>query len=344
MTREAPGQEPLALEDFELDFSDADLSALLAPTGARPPDAAADRRADRGLRFSAARPAKRPPGPAARTPSRRPRAPVGRRTRGGVRFLRPDFGGAKKGPSIGPTGAGDLAPSRELYEVTRRISLHLLDVLVTTARTLLAGGMDRDELHQLIATLDSLRRLADAAREDTQRRSIDRMAAEARRFEASPNGRARERFRVRLRDWVVEFGGALGDGEGQRLRALVEYDPREVPLFAELARLHGVGPRRLRRLFAAGLHSVEVVARARAEDLSAVTGLPRGLAEDVIRRAQAFETEEKRRAIFEMQARLTRFSSAVDELGEGPELRAAAAAAIDQMQRLIEQLHGRSRT
>lgn len=248
-----------------------------------------------------------------------------------------DPGNAPAQPS-----AGLVEPSPELVEVTRRISAQLLDVLAVTARTLFGPSPGHAEVQQLVATLESIRRLAGAAHDEAGITRIDTMAADARRYAAKPDRREQDRFRTRLRTWLVDFGASLGEAEGAHLRGLVEYDPRDVPLFAELARIPGIGPRRLQRLFAAGLHAVEVVAAASVADLVSVTGLPRSVAEDVIARARAYQDDERRRAVLEMTTRLAQFQRALEAMGtaDSADLRRAAAEALSQMERLVD---GRTR-
>lgn len=231
----------------------------------------------------------------------------------------------------------DLGPSEELLDVTRRLSAQLLDVLAVTAHTLLGAGAPRAELAQLVSTLDSLRRLADAARDTRGMDLIHELVAEAEHFGRAPSTRSRDRFLARLRDWLVRYAAHLGEDQGGRLRSLVEYDPRAVPRVCELAARPGVGPKRLQRLFVAGLYAVDTVAGASPADLAAVTGLPRALAEDIIRRAVTFRAEEQRRVLLDMRARLAEFEHALREL-EGtaaPELVDAAHEAIRQMQTLV---------
>lgn len=241
------------------------------------------------------------------------------------------------GAEDAPAPAIEIGPSEELLDVTRRLSAQLLDVLAVTSHTLLSGGAKAGETTQLLSTLDSLRRLAEAARDTKGQALIRELTDEAQRFAHAPNGRTRNRFLARLRAWLVTFATHLGEDQGARLRSLVEYDPRAVPLFSELAALPGVGPKRLQRLFVAGLYAVDTVANANATELAAVTGLPRMLAEDIIERAVAFRDEEQRRILLDMRSRLAEFQRALKVLESGAptELLEAAQQAIKQMQTLV---------
>jgi hypothetical protein len=120
----------------------------------------------------------------------------------------------------------------------------------------------------------------------------------------------------------------------------VEFDAREIPLFGELAALPGIGPRRLERLFCAGLFAVEVVSGADPMEVAQVTGLPRALAVEVVTRAREFESEHRRRTVLEMRTRLAEFQHVLAGLDRATnaELWAMARDAVDEMQRVVSEV------
>lgn len=234
----------------------------------------------------------------------------------------------------------EVAPSDELRDVTRRISSQFLDVLHVTVSALFAGREARAAAAQLVAALDSLRRLSVAGHDDAQRELLDEILAQATAFVQDPKGRARDRFLARLRPWLLRYAEQLGGDDGARLRALVEFDARELPLFSELAAIPGIGPRRLERLFCAGLHAVEVVGASDPAEVAAVTGLPRALAVDVVTRARDFQEQSRRRTVLEMRARTAEFHRIVAGIDRerNSELWAAATAAAQEMQAVLARL------
>lgn len=239
-----------------------------------------------------------------------------------------------------PAAAIDLAPSDELRDVTRRISAQFLDVLHVTASSLFAGRDPRGAAAQLLTALDALLRLASAAQDTTHEALLHEIRPLAEAFAGDPRGRSRDRFLAKLRAWLVRYAEHLGEEEGARFRALVAYDAREVPLFAELAAIPGIGPRRLDRLFCAGLYAVEVVGAADPIEVAQVTGLPRALAADVVSRARSFQDEHRRRTVVEMRARLTEFQRVLGAIDPSvnADLWAIARSAVQEMQTMVNHL------
>ncbi len=233
----------------------------------------------------------------------------------------------------------DLAPSSELRDVTRRISSQFLEVLQVAASGLFAGRDARGGGSQLLTALDALDRLAAAAQDEPHRALLAEIQPHARTFAADPRGGLRDRFLARLRPWLVRYAAHLGEADGARLRSLVAYDPDAVPLFAELAAIPGIGPRRLERLFCAGLYAVEVVSGAEPAEVAQVTGLPRALAEDVVTRARGFAEERRRRCVLEMRGRLAEFQRVFEAIDPAshPELWALARSAVQEMHSMVNQ-------
>jgi hypothetical protein len=230
-----------------------------------------------------------------------------------------------------------VAPSPELLAVTNRIASQFVGVLHATASRLFSAKDPRGALQQLTSTLDALRRLAEASRDEAHLALLAEAEDEAARFAAAPHGRARDRFLARLRGWLPRYADHLGGDDGDAIRGLVHFDPDAVPLFGELREIPGVGRRRLERLFCAGLWSVEVVSAADPAEVAQVTGLPRALADDVVARARAWAEEHRRKTVVDLRARLAEFArilAAIDPAA-APDLHALAAATIDEMRGMV---------
>lgn len=236
------------------------------------------------------------------------------------------------------------APSDELAAVTRRIAEQYLDVLHAASVTAFGGRDARATATQLLTALAALGRLAQAGGDRAHHAVVAAVLPEVERYAADPGGRARHRFLARFRPWLARYADHLGDPAGRRFRALVAYDAREVPLFVELAAIPGIGPRRLERLFCAGLYAVEVVSAADPRELAQVTGLPRALAADVVTRSREYAEARRRQCVLEMRARLAEFQrafSAIDPTAH-PELWALAHAAVEEMSAMVHQVHQES--
>ncbi len=230
----------------------------------------------------------------------------------------------------------DLAPSAELTAVTHRISAQYVEIVRVAAAGVFAGRDARTGLQQLASALDALEKLAIVARDEPQRQLIVELRPSLVACAENPRGRDRERFLARLREWLPRFAEGLGE-PGRGLRDLVSFDVSAIPLFEELLALPGIGPRRLSRLFCAGLYAVEVVSGADPAEVAQVTGLPRRLAEEVVTRARGFAEQRRRRCLVELHARLAEFQDVVRSLdpGTAPELHALARAAVREMYGMV---------
>lgn len=240
-------------------------------------------------------------------------------------------------PPVAAPVAPAVAPSPELVAVTHRIASQFVGVLHATAGRLFGAKDPRGPLQQLRSTLDALRRLAEASHDAPHLALLDEIAEEASRFAEAPHGRARDRFLGRLRSWLPRYADQLGGDDGDALRGLVRFDPDAVPLFGELREIPGIGRRRLERLFCAGLWSVDVVSAADPVEVAAVTGLPRTLAEDVVRRARMWSEEQRRRALVDLRARLadvSRIVGAIDPAA-APDLHALARTTFEEMRGML---------
>jgi hypothetical protein len=238
-------------------------------------------------------------------------------------------------PDVDLTAA---APSEELVAVTRRIATQYVDVLHASASAAFGRCDTQAAATQLHSALQALDRLAAAGGDAAHRAILADILPEASRHADAPHGKSRHRFLSRLRHWLARYADHLGDPDGRRIRALVSYNVAEVPLFSELAAIPGIGPRRLERLFCAGLYAVEVVSAADPVEVAQVTGLPRNLAADVVRRAREWADERQRQVVVELHARLGEFQRMLASLDRTthPELWALAQAAVVEMSSMVQ--------
>lgn len=236
-----------------------------------------------------------------------------------------------------------VAPSLELMRVTHRIANQFLDVIKMAARQLL-GGHDVDTAgHQLASALDALGRLARAASDARHVELLAQMRADLERYEDDrEHDRGEARFRDALRAWLPAYADHVGGSSGDALRDLVECDVDAFDVYRHLISLRGIGPRRLARLYAAGLYTADAIRGADAEEMAQVTGLPRRLAHTVVRAAQGHFDQQARDAVLGMPARLDRFLAEVGRLDprtQEDEI-AAAAEAARKMRHVLVALGG----
>lgn len=230
-----------------------------------------------------------------------------------------------------------------LEAVSRDIARDLVEVVALSGSQLLSGRDEGRVLEQLADGLGSLMRLARAS-QDPEHIALLEGLDEALVSYRGKRGKSgpRHAFLNTLRDWLPRYGSYLGGDSEERLTALVEFNSDELPLFAELANIRGIGPRRLRRLHGAGFYQAASLSHADPEELAAVTGLPRKLAADVIAESAAWQEEQRRRAVVDMNRRLQDFQRAVSALkqeGNG-ELLSAAQEAMNSMRAMLADLEG----
>ena len=200
-----------------------------------------------------------------------------------------------------------LAPSEELGRVSRRIAAQYAEVLASFAALAFRGEASRGAVEQVESAIDALCRLAEASHDPLQVSLLLEVRDWIRpATTGKPNSRARQSALVSLRDWIPRFAQTLEAEDASRLARLVSWDDGSAPLMDELAELHGIGPKRLQRLYASGLYTVDVVATADPQDIAAVTGLPLALAESVVTATRTFALEERRRCIESLRDRAVR--------------------------------------
>ena len=179
-----------------------------------------------------------------------------------------------------------------LHTLSRRISGQYIEVLATFAAQAFAGHATPAHRDQVHAAVSALSRLAEASHDASLLGILNQLEALLPSSQVTTTGR-RRRFIADLKEWVLAFSALLSDEDAERMHRLVSFDNHALPLLDELAAIKGIGPKRLERLYFAGLFSVEVVCAAEPADVAAVTALPLHLAEEVVRASVEFAHRQR---------------------------------------------------
>ena len=228
----------------------------------------------------------------------------------------------------------DTDSASALQEVVQRISGHYGEIIATWSARVLATTEPADTSGMEV-TVANLLRLAESSGEEQQLRLLRELSHTLTELSGTrPRTRRGESARIKLRDWIPAFAETLTGEDSARLLALVRWDAETMPLLDELREIRGIGPRRLTRLYSAGLGSVDAVADADPADVAAVTGIPLGIAESVVRRAGEFAVQDRARCIHDIQRRAVRLEMLLTRIGKGPnpELVDAAREALAQVE------------
>ena len=229
------------------------------------------------------------------------------------------------------------APSMELTRVSRRIAGQYVEVLAGFAQGVF-GRTTTVTSGQAQTAADSLERLAKAAGATKQLdllKTFRSLITPATTGEA--NSRSRRTAITQLRDWIPQFGATLDEDDAQRLISLVKWDRDQTPLLQELAAIRGIGPKRIQRLYAAGLFRVEQVAAADPKDIRATTGIPQNLADAVVLATQQYAKTERQRCLTSLDqhsARLSRLLLVAHDKDAEPEV----VATLKRIRLQIDQL------
>ncbi len=203
-----------------------------------------------------------------------------------------------------------LAPSDEVARVSRRIAGQYVEVVASFAAAAFAGRANRASADQVAAAIDALGRLATAAGDAAQADLLAELRGVVQASTEGPRrGRARQRALTQLGRWIPRFARHLERDDAERLLRTVRWSEGAAPLMEELAAIKGIGPRRLQRLYAAGLYTVEVVAKASPGEIAEVTGMPVALAEKVVEQTVAYAQSERRRCLEGLRERARRLRS-----------------------------------
>lgn len=241
------------------------------------------------------------------------------------------------------TGLVDESEEEEdsaLQRVAQRISGEYGEVIASWISRVLATS-DPAETEGMQATVSNLLRLAQSAQRTEQVELLTQLRQTLHELQGTkPRTRRGDRARVALRDWIPAFAETLHGEDAERLLRVVRWDEDTMPLLDELKGVDGIGPRRLTRLYAAGLGNLDSVANADPEDVAAVTGIPVAIAEEVVRRARAFAVEERHRCVTEIQQRAQRLKTLLTRIHDGQDgdLIAAARSALAHVEGAFQEL------
>jgi len=237
--------------------------------------------------------------------------------------------------------ADDAHEHAALHTLSRRISGQYIEVLATFAAQAFAGTASSAHRDQVHAAVSALSRLAEASHDDPLLAALNQLEALLPEAEVTSPTR-RRRFITDLKDWVIEFSALLSDEDSDRMQRLVSFDSRSLPLLDELASIKGIGPKRLERLYFAGLFSVEVVCAAEPAEVAAVTALPLHLAEEVVRASIEFAHRQRvdcPQALYERTSEIASLLKNFDpRRNDDRALLDAARQAMDELQAALASL------
>jgi len=234
-----------------------------------------------------------------------------------------------------------LVPGTAVQEVASRIAGQYAEVLAAYIEQLFrqrrAEGLATD-------TVSQLRRLAEGVGNLDQVRMLDELIEASGQVFSAPTRHSRQLALNRLRSWIPDFAGTLDPTDGERLLAVVSWEAGSLPLLDELRNIHGIGPKRLARLYSAGLYSVGVVASAQPSEVAEVTGLSEALATEVVRAAQQFADTERQRCATEVRDRARRLKRVLVgvDIAIDPAILAMARSALTELQELVAGLEEES--
>ena len=264
--------------------------------------------------------------------------------------MRPDDDEIMDAALFGQLFGADLAPLEEddntellddrsvgLDEVSGRIAGQYAEIIGRFGARAFAGTGTAADMDALKDAVIALRRLSAAVCAHRQVELLD----ELRSLVEGIAGRRGERRRAlsRLQLWIPEFAETLPDDQGKALRELVDYDPGSIPLLDELRNIRGVGRRRLQRLYAAGLFTIESVATASPKDIADVTGIPLGLSEKIIAATRDYADQERERCIKAFREQASRLVSFLRSASGDPKQIALldAVQVLEQVSQVLEQ-------
>jgi Helix-hairpin-helix domain len=222
-------------------------------------------------------------------------------------FSAADFDAMIAGEGTAPAPVVLNERDEELLRLTRRIAGQYVEVLAGSLALAFMGKDNTATDSQLAAALETMLRLADACGAEELGRALREMDLLVRDWQERRLRRAA--FIHSLRESVLNLCRCLEPEDAASLKKLVVYSRRSLPLLDELAALPGIGPRRLNRLYSAGLFTVEAVGAADPMEVAQVTGLPRKLAEEVVRATRSYADAERRKSLEELRSRATDQSS-----------------------------------
>lgn len=229
------------------------------------------------------------------------------------------------------------APSAELIALGRRLSGQYVDMLAHFTRRAHAEASGSEELTApVIGALSPLIRLNQAVDDRALGAALSALLALLE--EGIPEHQVpRTRFLQQLREYILAIADHLDEADADRLRTLIHFDQATVPLLDELSKIRGIGPRRLERLYCAGLFAVAPIAAATPEEITSVTTIPLHLSAEIIRVSRAFGRARRQRCVDDLRRQIGAFVQLLPDLDdEGDQaLLADAQQSLEALQRAL---------
>lgn len=229
-------------------------------------------------------------------------------------FSDEELGALFAGPS---TPEGPVEATDELVGLTRKLASQYVEVLASFARESFRGAGEIDT-HGVAGAIDALARLSESTGDTDLLRVLQqlRKLVDASADAQNANARVRDLLRVQMRHWVLRFADCLEGAERNRMRQLVLFDKSNVPLFDQLARIKGIGPRRIQRMYCAGLFTIDTVVRSTPEDISSVTGIPLALSKRIHEETVKYAQDQKDEAAERLLEAIEQFKKILPRLSE----------------------------
>lgn len=232
-------------------------------------------------------------------------------------------------------------PSLELVTLSRRLSGQYVDLLAHFTRRAHAEQGSAQLTEPVVSALTALIRLNDAVDDQDLSTALTALLLQLQEgFPQQPL--ARTRFLDTLRAHILAIADLLDEADGQRLRTLIEFEQASEPLLDALGRIHGIGPRRLERLYCAGLFTIEPITTTTPEEISSVTSIPLHLCAEIIRTARTFAERRRRSSVADLQQQVQAFIHTLPQLDPSRdrdrELIAGAMQALGALQHALGQL------
>lgn len=243
-------------------------------------------------------------------------------------------------PPSDPPSPSAIEPSEELERVSRKLAEPYLRSVGGFAAAAFRGSPLGEELGAVRAAIRSLTRLAVASGRLQEVALLESFPEDGFGLVQLRQGKRRLAALSRLRDWLGRLAEVQHAGGREELLDALSWKSGAVVHFAELGRVPGVGPRRLERLYLAGLYSVRTLAAADPDDVAAVTGMPRSVATSVIERTRSYARAEQERTLDALQVQIQRlkYLSEVAPL-DGAE---SSLSSVDELLLVVNRMVGRS--
>lgn len=251
-------------------------------------------------------------------------------------LLLPDLGDDELAAALlggEPAPEEHLTPSDGARRLTLDLGARHVEVIAKWAGRAMRGERADQLVARLSRLIEDALRLAREMDEGALVASYEELLAIVASFGVVTTAAARRRAARRLRDWTLGFAELVGGEAGARLKGLMLFRRGAFPLLEHLRQIRGIGPKRIGRLYAAGLTTASALGVADPEELAELVGLPRGLAERVVEASRAFAETERSEMVATLAEMTAEVARAVRQLREdaGP----VGSALVDEVQRAI---------